>query len=342
MARNQRRYFSHDDDALFDSKIVKMRAKLGLAGYGAYWATVETLRRAKDYRYEADYDVLACICNEPPELFRAVIEDFDLFEFEEIDGVLHFYSPSLDKRMERMEAQIEQKRIAGRLGAQKRWQSDGTAIAPLKHRHSVGNGDATKNDSTKMPTKLNETKVNKTKEISTEPSKDASMQEPVFIKLPLNDGTEHIVTEKDLQRYAELYPAVDVKQDLRNMVGWLEANPSKRKTKNGVRRFITNWLARTQDGGGTKGNNKPAAPNHTWNGKPDNRYFVEGHTSIVMTPEMKAMRDAFREWLIPQINKHQEEMGRLLTNEDKNQFAALHEDEFREIYKKQTGKDVRF
>lgn len=128
--------------------------------------------------------------------------------------------------------------------------------------------------STQSKSKSKSQSKNKVKELSTEPSKDASMQEHVFIKLPLNDGTEHLVTEKDLQRYAELYPAVDIKQDLRNMAGWLEANPTKRKTKNGVRRFITNWLARTQNAGGSKGNGQSATA-RTRQGVPDNRYFLD-------------------------------------------------------------------
>ena len=38
-------------------------------------------------------------------------------------------------------------------------------------------------------------------------------------------------------------------QELRKMIGWLEANPKKRKTKQGVLRFVTAWLAREQDKG---------------------------------------------------------------------------------------------
>lgn len=75
----------------------------------------------------------------------------------------------------------------------------------------------------------------------------------VFIRLPLNDGSSHNVTDDDVEHWSKLYPAIDAKQELRNMVGWCEANPSKRKTAKGVKRFIVNWLARAQDNGGTKG-----------------------------------------------------------------------------------------
>ena len=277
MTQNQKRYFSHDSDAFLDSRIIKMRAKLGLAGYGAYWMIIERLRTADQYQLETDYEVLAFISNDEPELFRSVVEDFDLFEFSENDGQTYFYSASLRRRMIKMEDIIEKRREAGRKGGEAKarnyqeaqegeadenqlpGQMPSKSLANAKqvpsNSSSKGLANCSKLNKTKLnQTKLNKTKANHTKELSTEPSRDASMQEPVFIKLPLNDGTEHLVTEKDLQRYAELYPAVDIKQDLRNMAGWLEANPTKRKTKNGVRRFITNWLARTQNAGGSKGN----------------------------------------------------------------------------------------
>ena len=47
--------------------------------------------------------------------------------------------------------------------------------------------------------------------------------------------------------WSELYPNVDVMQELRNMKGWCNSNPTKRKTKRGVLRFINSWLAREQD-----------------------------------------------------------------------------------------------
>lgn len=82
--------------------------------------------------------------------------------------------------------------------------------------------------------------------------------EDVFIGLPLNDGTEYHVTSGQLRQWKELYPAVDVEQQLRNMVGWLLANPAKRKTRRGVLRFVTTWLSKEQDrGGGGRGQAPP-------------------------------------------------------------------------------------
>lgn len=80
---------------------------------------------------------------------------------------------------------------------------------------------------------------------------------PPVISLPLNDGTFFDVSENDRAKWSQLYPNVDVLQQLRNMAGWCDANPTKRKTRGGVKRFITAWLAREQDKGGKAPQNKP-------------------------------------------------------------------------------------
>lgn len=79
---------------------------------------------------------------------------------------------------------------------------------------------------------------------------------PPVISLILNDKSFHDVFQIDIDGWNELYPAVDVIQELKKMKGWLESNPTKRKTKRGISRFINSWLARTQDNGGTKNRQK--------------------------------------------------------------------------------------
>ena len=77
--------------------------------------------------------------------------------------------------------------------------------------------------------------------------KDSIAGAEPLIGLPLNDGTEHQVTQEDLNEYAALYPAVNVMQELRDMRGWLLANPSRKKTKRGIKAFIRTWLSKEQD-----------------------------------------------------------------------------------------------
>lgn len=101
---------------------------------------------------------------------------------------------------------------------------------------------------------------------------------PPAICLPLNDGTEYPVSVEQCQEWAGLYPAVDVIQQLRQMKGWLDANPAKRKTKRGVNAFIVRWLAKEQDRGGTAVQRA---------GKPG--YRAQGHNDELSELERKAV-----------------------------------------------------
>ena len=75
--------------------------------------------------------------------------------------------------------------------------------------------------------------------------------DPVY-QLPLNDGSFFAVYEEDLAYYRNLYQAVDVDAEFRKMIGWLDAKAKRRKTSRGIKAFITNWLARSQDSSGSK------------------------------------------------------------------------------------------
>ncbi len=83
-----------------------------------------------------------------------------------------------------------------------------------------------------------------------EKRKVEKIEEPPVITITLNDKTEYGVTQKMVDEYSELYPAVDVMQELRGMKGWCDANPTRRKTRSGINRFINSWLSKRQDKGG--------------------------------------------------------------------------------------------
>lgn len=84
---------------------------------------------------------------------------------------------------------------------------------------------------------------------------------PPVIHLILNDKAFYPIYQSDIDQWQSLYPVVNVLQQLRAMSGWLDANPAKRKTKQGIRRFINSWLTREQDRGGVKNNGTSAGAN---------------------------------------------------------------------------------
>lgn len=67
------------------------------------------------------------------------------------------------------------------------------------------------------------------------------------ISFLLNDGSLYPIFQEQIDEWQTLYPAVDVMQELRKIVGWCSANPSKRKTRKGALRFVNAWLAKEQD-----------------------------------------------------------------------------------------------
>ena len=96
------------------------------------------------------------------------------------------------------------------------------------------------------------------KVICTEPIIDSA---PPIIELILNDKSSYPIYQSDIEQWQGLYPAINVLQQLRAMSGWLDANPTRRKTRKGIRRFINSWLAREQDKGGAKNNGTSAGTN---------------------------------------------------------------------------------
>lgn len=79
-------------------------------------------------------------------------------------------------------------------------------------------------------------------------------ESPVFITIPTNrTGEEFEVRQDYVDQMQELYQAVDVQAQLREMKAWSLSNPTKRKTLKGMPRFINSWLSRAQDRGSVSG-----------------------------------------------------------------------------------------
>jgi hypothetical protein len=74
---------------------------------------------------------------------------------------------------------------------------------------------------------------------------------PPKLCFSFDDECFHNITEKHLTRWKETYPACDIERELRKMREWLLSNRAKGHKSNWAR-FITNWLSRSQDKGGTR------------------------------------------------------------------------------------------
>lgn len=111
----------------------------------------------------------------------------------------------------------------------------------------------------KEKVKVKDKVKDKEKAVGAEPDNSA----PPVITLPLNDGTLFLITQSMVDKWQELYQAVNIMAELRKMVGWLEANPTRRKTRTGVLRFVTAWLAKEQDKAPQRSAQRPTAAKQT-------------------------------------------------------------------------------
>lgn len=115
----------------------------------------------------------------------------------------------------------------------------------------------------KLPSSSGAEAANVHTEITTESTSEITSSlapsecSPPVITMPLNTGIEYPITAAQVTEWSELFPAVDVMQQLRAMRAWLLSNPKKRKTKAGIARFVTSWLSRDQDRGGSRSAQQP-------------------------------------------------------------------------------------
>lgn len=82
--------------------------------------------------------------------------------------------------------------------------------------------------------------------------KGRGASESAAVSIPLNDKSEFQIPAKQVQQWQDLYPAIDVLDELVRFRQWSIDHPKKRKTRRGVMTSITRWLSEEQDKGGRR------------------------------------------------------------------------------------------
>jgi len=82
------------------------------------------------------------------------------------------------------------------------------------------------------------------------PEPDKSDSTLVVLVMPCVRGETWPLTEGRLAKWREAYPHLDVLQEARKMLLYLEDNAPKRKTFGGMGKFTMGWLGRAQNNGG--------------------------------------------------------------------------------------------
>lgn len=123
-------YFSHDSNARFDTKILKLRAKFGLEGYGFYFCLLEIMRDNSNYMFNcADIETiplqLQIDCSKAKTMLDFCLSVGLFLQ----DKEKNIYSESFLKRMNKMNTLRAKRQEAGRKG--------GIAKAKLKQNGSI-------------------------------------------------------------------------------------------------------------------------------------------------------------------------------------------------------------
>lgn len=101
-----------------------------------------------------------------------------------------------------------------------------------------------------------------------------------IITLTLNDKSEYPIFLGQVSEWEDLYPAVNINQELRKMKAWLNANPRRRKTKRGILRFINNWLSSAQDRGNVYSNSTNISTSNKFNQFPQRAYTANQYSDM--------------------------------------------------------------
>jgi len=76
------------------------------------------------------------------------------------------------------------------------------------------------------------------------------------LQIPLAGKGLFDITEEDITAWGETFPGLDIMQHVRIIRQWNLDNPKNRKTKGGIRKHITSWLAKEQNKARPTGNKK--------------------------------------------------------------------------------------
>jgi hypothetical protein len=124
-------YFSHKSNTHNNPKILELRIRHGMSGYGVYFYLLEKLVEGNNC--SLDYQSLAYEIHVEVELLKSVIEDFGLFTISE-DGK-SFSSIELKEQYEQKDSIRKKRAEAGRAG--------GLAKAQNKKKETVANAKET-------------------------------------------------------------------------------------------------------------------------------------------------------------------------------------------------------
>lgn len=243
-------YFSHDTNANRDERILAMRVDYGWEGYGWYWAIVETMAEATNYKLKFKNGLpnrvaiagLSLCHNIPIEKLEKFIDDcikkYGLFNTNED----YFWSETLLKRLSIRDEKTSKLRVAGLKGAEKRWRDD-------SHPNGEANGHPNGKERKGKEIKLNEKKERE----EVRKSISASLKEKPIpeenkkaneIEFDFELLSWHGIDEDIIGDWEKRFPDINVGEQIMKIREYFKNNPEKEKYIKNFAIYINDWLER--------------------------------------------------------------------------------------------------
>jgi uncharacterized protein YdaU (DUF1376 family) len=184
-----------------------------------------------------DLDALAEICGCPRDVLEGSWPKLRPCFTEASPGAL--INRRMDRERTEKDAERASKAVAGARGGSARAKAEAKQVLPVTEQVLSTCHIA-------VARALAEQEQQQEQESCAEPC-GSTLPPAAVITLSLNDGSQFPISQEMLSEWISLFPAVQVMQELRNMRAWLDANPTRRKTKRGIKRFIVGWLSKEQD-----------------------------------------------------------------------------------------------
>ena len=249
-------YFPLDVNFFSDPKIKILKARYGADGITVYLYLLCEIYRA-GYFLRFNEDILYIISDDLKMSAEKVMQIINfLLDRSLLDGKL-FQS---DKAMtsagiqKRFQLAVKERARKKPIEAKGFWllNEEETEpfikVNPVLNKSGKNGSKSGKNECYSGELSIKESKGNKSKLNKTiSPELKNSPGSEVAYQLLLIDGNDYPVSREEVEKYQKLYPAIDVDQEFRKMIGWLDTHPKNRKTPREIGKFINGWLCRAQD-----------------------------------------------------------------------------------------------
>ncbi len=169
---------------------------------------------------------------EKGRLFTACLVYSKTGEVPQLPGNERFVFPSMksqiDRDIENYNSFVQKQAENGKKGGRPK-KSGGFSEKPTESQKTQAFFGKPKKAKEKEKEKAKEKEIRAIKGFCSEPSQASEPNAAIspVVSLILNDKSLYPVAEDQVKHWEELFPAVDVVQELRNMAAWCEANPQK-------------------------------------------------------------------------------------------------------------------